>query len=266
MTTMTSETSGRLPSDAEPCDKYPFMRSATVRKQSGIDRLIPVHSQTDGARRNRAKELVEANEDLYRHIARELHDDIGQRLSLLSIRLGMLRKVPKIGDTDDKLAQSLRDLDELISDVHNLSHSLHSSRIENIGLVAALRDAFARLSTTHNVRIDFVTTRVPQSLPPDVALSFFRVGQECLNNVIKHSGVSRVQVELKGHGDLLTMRVQDFGSGFDTKDVPEGLGLMAMEERMVAIGGTLSVNSAQGIGTTVIATVELEPEPSLAKV
>ena len=100
MTTFTSETSGRLPSDAKPCDNYPFMRSATVRKQSGFDRLLPVHSptaaQTHVARRNRAKELVEANEDLYRHIARELHDDIGQRLSLLSIRLGMLQQVPKI--------------------------------------------------------------------------------------------------------------------------------------------------------------------------
>jgi len=203
--------------------------------------------------------MIEANEHMRRHFARELHDDIGQRLSLLSIKLGSLRQFHGTDDPGGSLAESLRDLDTLISDVHHLSHSLHSSRIEHLGLVSALHEACERLPETCSLHIELTAGSVPENLPPGFALCFFRVAQESLNNAIKHGCASRVEIDLTVNDGALTMTVRDFGSGFDRNHSSEGLGLITMEERMTAIGGRLTVESEPGAGTTVIAMAKLHP-------
>ena len=207
--------------------------------------------------RKHAQKLIEANEDICKHLARELHDDIGQRLSLLSIRLGLLRQLHVVDDPDDNLGESLRDLHTLISDVHYLSHSLHSSRIEHLGLDVALREIFARLQESHGTHIDFFEGNIPRRLAPGFALCFFRIAQESLNNAIRHGSASRIQVMLRVRDGILIMRVRDFGIGFDTNLVRQGLGLMAMEERMAAIGGTFTIESEPGAGTVVTVTADL---------
>ena len=254
---------GQLHGSAATREGFSFLKTAAELAQFGLD-LIAFQprqlSRRGAATRTRAQKLIEANEHMCRHIARELHDDIGQRLSLLSIRLGVLQQSQTIEDPGGNLAGSLRDLDTLISDVHRLSHSLHSSRIEHLGLHAALRELFERLQECFGTHIEFMARDIPENLQPGIALCFFRIAQESLNNVIKHSHSSRAQIELKADHVSLMMRVRDFGAGFDREQMPEGIGLMTMEERMAAIGGTLTVESKPGAGTIVTAVVELYPQ------
>ena len=269
MTTMIPTIPGHPRCNAERLEGHTFMQAAAEdRAQPGVGSLITPRSRRasrdDAANREHARKLVEAREDAYRFIARELHDDIGQRLSLLSIKLGMLQQLQEISDPGGNLAESLRDLDVLISDVHRLSHSLHSSRIESIGLVHTLKDACERVSGTCNKHIEFVAEDIPGDLPPTIVLCFFRVAQESLNNAVKHSGASRIAVEIGVDDEFLTMRVMDFGSGFDRNRVKKGLGLSTMEERMFAVGGTLSVESVPGAGTLVTAVADLRFKTALA--
>jgi signal transduction histidine kinase len=217
----------------------------------------------DAAGRDHAQTLIEANERIRRHIARELHDDIGQRLALLSIKLDLFRQLQRIDDPNGNLAELRRDLDTVISDVHHLSHTMHSSGIEHLGLKAALQELLARLSEPCNMHFDFVARGVPEDLPSGFTLCFFRIAQESLNNAIKHSGASRMRIELSVDDGILTMSVRDFGSGFYRNHAQEGIGLATMEERIAAIGGTLTIESEPGFGTTVTATSELRSDAAL---
>jgi signal transduction histidine kinase len=261
MTTMTPIISDEQHSDASLRKMSPVLEPACMPERTGLTSFTKARSKQtspySAASRMHAHELIEADEDIRRHIARELHDDIGQRLSLLSIRLGLLQQLHVVDDPDDSFAESLRDLNTLISDVHNLSHSLHSSRIEYLGLDLALREIFKQLRESHGTHIDFLARNIPRRLPPGVALCFFRIAQESFNNAIKHGGALRIQVELTVRNGALTMRVRDFGIGFDKSLVQEGLGLIAMEERIAVIRGTLTVDSEPGAGTVITVKADL---------
>jgi signal transduction histidine kinase len=261
MPAMITATSVKQHSKTEPHRKLSLLRPDVVPKRAasgGLAAQFPAQSSpSDAVSRKHAQERIEASEDIRRYIARELHDDIGQRLSLLSIKLALLQQLHTVDDSDGNLAGSLRDLDILISDVHSLSHSLHSSRIERHGLASALREIFSRLQESYGTHIDFFESNIPDKLPPGVALCFFRIAQESLNNAIKHGGPSSIQVDLMARHGMLLMRVKDFGAGFDKDQVREGLGLVTMKERIAAIGGELTVDSELGTGTVVTASANL---------
>jgi signal transduction histidine kinase len=229
--------------------------------QSGVVALFALILKSRDGRdptiRRLSRRLIQSGEDERRHIARELHDDIGQRLSLISIQLGALHRQSAVGAPDYRadLEDPLRELDQLITDVHNLSHSLHSTKLENLGLAAALEEVCSKISQRHGLDLELQSANVPDNLSPDTALCFYRVAQEALNNVVKHSGSSRALVCLAGQPDGLKMQVVDFGIGFDRNRAPVGLGLATMEERLLAISGTLSITSKRGSGTTVTAEV-----------
>jgi signal transduction histidine kinase len=261
MTTMIRIISDERFSDTSLREMFLSPTSAAIPEPADLPNFVTARpAQTsicNSISRKHAQDLIEADEDIRRHIARELHDDIGQRLSLLSIKLGLLQKLHIVDDPDDSFAESLRDLNILISDVHYLSHSLHSSRIEHLGLDAALREILKRLHESHGTHIDFFARNIPRRLPPGVALCFFRIAQESLNNAIKHGGALRIQVELAVLDGALTMRVRDFGIGFDKSLVQKGLGLMTMEERIAAIGGMLTIESESGAGTVITLAAEI---------
>jgi signal transduction histidine kinase len=209
--------------------------------------------RSDLAIRRLTRKLIKASEDERRHVARELHDDIGQRLSLVSIQLGSFNHyLSANGSENSDLKDSLRELDTLISDVHNLSHSLHSSKLEHLGLEAALKEMCQQIAQRHDLQIERLSKNVPIDLRADVALCFYRVAQEALNNVVKHSCASRVLVVLDVHDASLRMKIKDFGTGFDTATAPIGLGLATMEERLLTVEGKFSVVSKPGEGTTII--------------
>ncbi|HEX4921487.1 MAG TPA: ABC transporter substrate binding protein, partial [Candidatus Bathyarchaeia archaeon] len=161
--------------------------------------------------------LIHAAEDERQRLARELHDDFQQRLALLSVSLDMLRQESFASGTSlcQRLQELGRDVQELGSDVHNLSHRLHSSKLQLLGLKAALKEVCGQVSRQHNLDIELQAGELPSQLSDDLSLCFYRVAQEALNNAVKHSHSRRIEVKLGNSRGHLWMRIKDFGVGFD---------------------------------------------------
>jgi signal transduction histidine kinase len=215
--------------------------------------------KSDLAIKNLSGRLINAGEEERKRIARELHDDIAQRLALVSIELGVTQpEVPtNSADAQRPLSEPLEHLHEVIADVHNLSHQLHSSKLQHLGLGAALKEVCQQLAKQHHLEIQFSADDVPFPLPEDLALCFYRVTQEALNNSVKHSGSTRVEVRLAACDGSLRITVKDYGTGFDPSAAANGLGLAAMRERLRLVEGKLLINSRPGEGTEVTAQARL---------
>jgi signal transduction histidine kinase len=206
-----------------------------------------------------SRSLIEAQEKERTKIARELHDDIGQRLSLLSIDLALLGEelsdLPQIYRRIDELRQQS---DQLVSDTHALSHHMHSSSLEHLGMVGAMKGFCRDFSHHHKVEIDFHGEELRAEVPPDMALCLFRILQESVNNAAKHSGVSRFEVRLWQTADQINLAISDSGSGFDPEaESRHGLGLISMRERLNVMNGALHIESELRRGTTIHAQVRL---------
>jgi PAS domain S-box-containing protein len=208
-----------------------------------------------------SRRLIEAQEQERTRIARELHDDISQRLALLTIELErLLEASPDLPFETRSRMGELRDRSaELASDVQSLSHELHSSKLEYLGMAPAMRSLCHELSRQQRVEIVFSNDDIPSTVPKDIALCLFRVLQEALQNAVKHSGVTRFDVELRYASDAINLSVRDSGSGFDPEDAlkARGLGLISMMERMKLVGGRISIDSEPQRGTAIRASVPL---------
>jgi PAS domain S-box-containing protein len=215
----------------------------------------------EDALRDMSGRLITAHEEERMHIARELHDDLSQRMALLSISLqrfeqGML-------DLSSKARQELHNIAEVVtevsSDIHNLSHQLHPSRLDHVGLVAAVEGFCRELSKQHELQIEFVHYDVPGQISKDVTLCLFRIVQEALRNVVKHSGATVAKVELTGHGDQIDLCISDPGAGFSAESTrgDTGLGLISMRERLRLVGGRLVVESEPSHGTRIHVRIPL---------
>jgi signal transduction histidine kinase len=205
--------------------------------------------------------LIRAQEEERARIALELHDDFSQRLALLAVSLGQLWKDISESEVEQRkmVADILKTTKEISSDLHSLSHQLHSSKLEHVGLVAALRGLCKEISEKDHVQVRFTETGFPRPLPKDVELSLFRVTQESLRNVAKHSQAKRAHVELCANTDGVSLRVSDEGRGFDinSRGHGMGIGLIGMTERLRLVGGRLLVKSDRRKGTEVLAEVPL---------
>lgn len=203
--------------------------------------------------------LIHVAEEERKRLARELHDDIGQRLSLLAVSLDIVKNETRAGDPiREKLEESLRELQELAEDVHNLSHRLHSSKLQHLGLPAALKEVCRQIGGQHHVEIDLQTANPCPSLSDDVSLCFYRVAQEALNNAVKHSRSKRIEVHLGSARERVWLQVKDFGVGFNPAVKADGLGLATMQERLRMVGGKLSIKSVTGGGTELIAEAQAQ--------
>jgi len=204
-------------------------------------------------------QLIEAQEKERGRIARELHDDICQRLALLSMELEQVNPDSDTapGSTKESLDQIHEHCSEIASDVQTLSHQLHSSKLEYLGLAAALKGLSREFSKQHGVSVEFTESNVPKPLPNDVSLCLFRVAQEALHNAAKYSGTIQFAVEVRGLADAVQLVVQDAGAGFDVEAAKrrEGLGLLSMQERVHLVHGKFYVESKPGAGTKVVAEV-----------
>jgi PAS domain S-box-containing protein len=211
--------------------------------------------------------LIAAQEDEKRRISRELHDDIGQRLALLRIKLGVLGSVLSPDETvgRSEIRELEGELNQLVIDVQNISHNLHSSHLENLGLSGALKQLCCQLSEKYGIAINLSTEQLPEVLRDPVALCFYRVAQEALSNAGKYSKSSRIDLGLFCDGHLLRMRIRDFGVGFDPSIRGNGLGLVTMHERLRMIDGVLRFNPVPE-GTEVEAEVKLDYMGSSEKV
>jgi PAS domain S-box-containing protein len=202
--------------------------------------------------------LIGAQEQERRRIARELHDDIGQRLALLAIELGQLqRSSSNSSEFSGKIDKLREHTSEIAADVQSLSHELHSSRLQYLGLAAALKGFCQEFSEQQIVEIDFKAWDLPTPLSPDISLCFFRVLQEGLHNAAKHSGVRQFEVRIWGTPDEIHLTISDSGVGFErgVANTSQGLGLISMRERLKLLHGTLSIESQLQRGTTIRASV-----------
>jgi PAS domain S-box-containing protein len=208
-----------------------------------------------------SRKLIEAHEQERTRIGRDLHDDVVQRLALLSIELeGVQQDVPDAASELRTRLGAVRDqTTQITNDVQLLSHELHSSKLEYLGLVGAAKNFCKEFSEQYKVKIDFQSHDLPTSLPTELSLSLFRVLQEALRNATKHSGVKRFEVRLWGSTGEINLTVSDLGAGFDQEAAMKstGLGLTSMRERLRLVHGELSINSQPKGGTTIHARVPL---------
>ena len=203
--------------------------------------------QTEEALRDLGGRLITAQEEERSRVARELHDDLNQRMALLSIELEQLSQ--RIPADRDNIRHSIQNVwarvQEISSEIHRVSYQLHPSKLDHLGLVAAVRSLCNELGTHHEIKIAFREKGCQRVLPKEVTLCLFRIVQESLRNAIKHSGALEATVTLAGSGNVVHLSVSDTGHGFDSGSVAakSGLGLISMRERLRLVGGAISIHS-----------------------
>jgi signal transduction histidine kinase len=207
--------------------------------------------------------LINAEEHERSRVASELHDDFSQRVAILALGLENAQEATPaaFGKVRKQLRELLNSTVQLGDDLHTLSHRLHSSTIESLGLVPALNALCKEFTVQQGIRVDFTSDEVPRSIDPDAALGVFRIVQEALRNVKKYSGANEAEVDLQMPGPRLEISVRDRGRGFDLANLHgnEGLGIRNMEERVRLLGGKFQIQSESGKGTTVTASVPFKP-------
>jgi signal transduction histidine kinase/ABC-type uncharacterized transport system substrate-binding protein len=206
--------------------------------------------------------LIKAQEKERSRVASELHDDFSQRLALLAF--GLQNTAEILPDSPDALKQTLdefrQSVCELGDDLHSLSHHLHSSTLDTLGLVTGLRSLCTEFGAKQGIEVDFTSEDIPRSVRPEVALCLFRITQEGLQNLKKHSGTKRAQLRLRNIGDKLFLSLCDKGIGFDPKRLEtSGLGILSMQGRARLLGGEFEIHSTPGKGTRIEVWVPLQP-------
>jgi signal transduction histidine kinase/ABC-type uncharacterized transport system substrate-binding protein len=204
--------------------------------------------------------LINAQEKERSRLASELHDDFSQRLALLAFGLQSTAETPP--DSPDALKQTLdefrQSVSELGDDLHGLSHQIHSSTLDTLGLVIGLKSLCREFNARQGFEVDFTYEDIPQNVRPDVALCLFRITQEGLQNLMKHSGTKKAQLRLRPVGEKLFLSLRDEGKGFDKTEKP-GLGILSMQGRARLLGGEFEIHSKPGEGTRIEVWVPLQP-------
>jgi PAS domain S-box-containing protein len=208
-----------------------------------------------------SRRLIEAQENERTRIARELHDDLSQRMALLQIGLEQLAR--DASGLSSKTRQELRNLTrvsaEVSSSIYNLSHQLHPYKLDTLGLVASLRSLSNEFAHQHNLGVQFVNRDIRGPIPRNVSLCLFRIAQEALRNVVKHSNATEARIELSSHDDQIELCISDSGAGFlvEAAKLETGLGFISMRERLRLVGGRLWVKSKPSHGTRIRVRVPL---------
>jgi PAS domain S-box-containing protein len=200
-----------------------------------------------------SRRLIHAQEEERARIARDLHDDIGQRLALLTFELTELSAGAPASSHQSRTSKLQVQASEIAADIQRLSHELHSSKLELLGIAVAMKGFCEEFATLQRVDAEFTSRDVPDQLPPDICLCLFRVLQQALHNAAKHSGVRRFEANLWGEQDEVHLVVSDAGRGFDLEAARSGrgLGLISMEERLKLVGGALSIDTQPQRGTRI---------------
>ena len=200
-----------------------------------------------------AGRLIVAQEAERKHLARELHDDLNQQIAALAIGLGKLER--QLAGADGAVRAQITKLEDrvvrLSERIRQLSHELHSATLEHVGLAEALRLHCSEFAAQEGIAVDLEIRDNPGALSDDAALCLYRVAQESLRNIARHSGAKTAEVTLTSAGNLLELRVSDRGRGFDLKQAgrQSGLGLVSMQERVKLLHGSFEVRSQPGSGT-----------------
>ena len=225
----------------------------TDRKRSAEQLRVSVAKQRDLASR-----LLRAQEVERGRLARELHDDLTQRLAVMAIEISKLQEHLDLpGPVATALRTTGEQLVKLSENVHGLSRQLHPSILDDLGLADALRSECVHFQEREGIAVSCQTDNVPADLPKDTALCLYRIAQEALRNVAHHAGTSRAEVSLIGNDAEVLLTISDMGKGFEAEGARSrpGLGVVSMEERARLIGAEFSIESHQGKGTTITVIV-----------
>ena len=228
---------------------------APILQATMID--ISEWKRSDEALSGMTRKLIESQEQERARIGRELHDDINQRLAMLSLDLEQLQENPS--EVQSRVQELRNQTTELSNDVQAMSHDLHSSKLEYLGVIAGIKSWCKEFGERQRVEIDF-SNDVHSALPFEIGRSLFRVLQEALHNATKHSGVKRIEVQLREDSGEIHLIIRDSGKGFDVEAAlqSKGLGLTSMRERVRLVNGTFSIESKPMCGTTIHVRVPLE--------
>lgn len=209
------------------------------------------------------RRLLSAQEDERRTLARELHDDLSQRLARLAIDAAYVAANPGSAKSIEVLQGLQPELVSISKDVHDMSYRLHPSLIKDLGLGAALQTECEKAQRHTNAAIVVQLGAVREKIPADTALCVYRITQEAVHNAIKYADASSIEVTLEQRGEALALSVRDNGKGFDPggEDQRAGLGLVSMRERAQLAGGSWAIQSQPGKGTTVTAVLPLKGAP-----
>ena len=238
-----------------------FDKQRTMVRMVGMVSDVSARKCAEKELSNLSARFVTAQEEERTRIARELHDDLSQRLALVAVTLESLgQNLPK---GKSQITAALHNLwyrvGEISSDVHQLSRRLHPSTL-GLGWGAALRSLCGGIERQHGIRVVVSCRDVPDAIPSDVSLCVYRVAQEALSNVVKHSEVKEARLELAGESGDLLLRVVDAGRGFEPSEAGRGLGLLSMKERLRLVGGSLVVRSRSSQGTEISAQVPMQQD------
>jgi PAS domain S-box-containing protein len=243
-----------------------------IRGPLGIDRIACVlrdvteRKRAETALADVSRKLLEAHEQERTRIGRDLHDDIVQRLAMLSLELEGVQEDTLDAELRTRIGALVNQTKQIADDVQLMSHELHS-KIDHLGIVIAVKNFCKEFGERQKVEIDFESHDLPTGLPTELSLTLFRVLQEALRNAAKHSGVKHFEVRLWGSTGEIQLTVGDLGTGFDTETAMKstGLGLTSMQERLRLVRGELSINSQPRGGTTIHARVPFDSSSDSAR-
>ena len=222
------------------------------------DRILSmVRDVTDSKRamalnRDLAGRLIASQEVERQRIARELHDDVSQKVALLNIGIEEFARQVAPGESRNRLQQLSERTTEIARDLRDLSHELHPSRLQSLGLVAAVEILCRDTSKQIGVSVPFTHASLPRDVDPNVSLCLYRIAQEGLTNIARHSRAHHAQVQLGYEDRAVTLQIADSGIGFDDRDTPNsGLGLISMRERVAFLKGQIVIHTVRGGGTRI---------------
>ena len=214
--------------------------------------------RTEESLQNASARLIDAQEKERHRIAREIHDDLEQKLALVTLGLAGLK-----GKCEAWLKPGLTELSNQLSAIsttaHEISHGLHPSQLEYLGLEAAVKSLCRDMGYGTSFSIELTVGDLPKRLQPTISLCLYRVIQEALHNVVKHSRASKVEIKLTNGDGLISTRIVDNGIGFTPGEKPDaGLGLTSLRERVRSVGGTIDITTFPGGGTRIEAQVPID--------
>jgi len=241
--------------------KFYYARDGSPERMIGVSMDITERRLAEEALSDINRRVIEAEERERDRVAKDLHENVGQRLALLAIAIEQLKNdfphqaVNLLGRMDEVWRKTLG----ILADVKASAHELYSPRLEYLGIAAVMRAFCEEFGERKGVKIDFKSKESPSPVPPDIAICLFRVLQEALHNGVMHSGVQKFSVQLWGESDQVHLRISDSGAGFDLRVARSGrgLGLVRIEQRVKLVNGTSSINSQFKEGTTIQVSVPL---------
>ena len=232
--------------------------------QAGDDRVLTIVRDVTEAKRaselNRdlARRLIASQEVERQRIARELHDDISQRIAMLSTEIDAMAEQADSEATRARLRTLSARTCDIATDVHDMSYALHPSWLKTLGLVSALQSLCRDASKQRNLRVSFTHDSIPRTLDVDISLGVYRIVQEALHNIARHSQANEANINIACNDGHIALHIADAGVGFDPALLSSaGLGLASIRERVAVLKGQLSIDAAQGGGTQITVHIPL---------